>query len=88
MRRVLSEGGQRLLSDVAGQLFHDLTVFYFVDNLLVLRADRATAGVLFGCVQAGLLNVPLGDFQVLINVHADFLLFWLGFISIQVRYYT
>jgi len=58
-----------LLADVADHLFHDLAAFDFVDDLLVLRADWAAAGVVFGGVQAGLLYVTGGYFQVLIYVH-------------------
>jgi hypothetical protein len=62
-------GSIDLLVNSAGQLFHDLAALDFVDDLLVLGADGAAAGVVFGGVQTGLLDVPGCNFQVLIYVH-------------------
>ena len=58
-----------LLADATDQLFHDLAALDFVDDLLVLGADGAATGVVFGGVQTGLLDVPGCYFQVLIYVH-------------------
>ena len=58
-----------LLANLADQLFHDLAAFDFVDDLLVLGADGAATGVVFGCVQTGLLYVPGCYFKMLIYVH-------------------
>jgi hypothetical protein len=63
------EQSSGLLADLANQLFHNLAAFDFVDDLLVLGADGAAAGVLLGGMQTGLLDVPGCYFEVLIDVH-------------------
>jgi hypothetical protein len=50
---------------------NDATGFHLVDLTFVIVRQRASAFVAFfnGRVQASLFNVPLCNFQVLINVH-------------------
>jgi hypothetical protein len=60
-----------LLFDRAGQFFLDFAGFHFVNDLLVMFVYRATASVLGSGVQASLFDMPLGNFQMLVNIHVN-----------------
>jgi hypothetical protein len=50
---------------------NDVSRFNLVDDLRVVIVQRATAFVAFfnGSVKTGLFDVPLCNFQMLVNVH-------------------
>lgn len=59
-----------LAFDRAGQFFFDFLAFFDDGNdTAVLIAERAATLVVLCCVKAGLFHVPLGNFEVLVNVH-------------------